>query len=392
VQACVVRLLHTSDWHLGRTLHGQNLDEFHTSFLDWLVDTAQEQQVDAVLVAGDIYDRGIPPAGAVQLLDNVLSQFAKARIPVVLIAGNHDSPTRLGFGGQLTEAAGVHLRTTVDDLTRPVVLEDEHGPVGVYGIPYLFPSVETDRLGADRTHESVLGAAVGVIRADARDRGISRSVVLAHAFITGGQSSQSERELRAGGVSDCAAGVFTGIDYVALGHLHGPQAVTGPNETTIRYSGSPLAYSFSEKDHKKSVTVVEIGAIGQVKTEQLPTPVARPMREVTGELAELVAKGHGPLAELADAWVKAIITDSVHPTAPIQRLREVWPHTLALEFKPATPTVSTSDDLARLAKADSPQQICELWVDFVRGETALPEQVDAIQRAIEHAAQRERLG
>src|SRR5450432_61908 len=176
-----MRLIHTSDWHLGRTLHGENLLEYQAAFLDWLLSQAAEQCADAVIVAGDIYDRAVPSIDAVAILDRALHGFATARIPVLIISGNHDSAVRLGFGGRLSELAGVHLRTSVADIGRPVVLSDAHGEVAIYGIPYLLPDAVMADLGAERSHRSVLVAAAGLIRADAAARGLSRIVVAAHA-------------------------------------------------------------------------------------------------------------------------------------------------------------------------------------------------------------------
>jgi exonuclease SbcD len=327
-----MRLIHTSDWHLGRTLHGENLLPAQDDFLRWLLDEAVRQQAGAVVVAGDIYDRAVPPVDAVRLLDAALLRFAQARIPVILTSGNHDSAVRLGFGAGLSEAAGIHLRTAVADLARPVLLADEHGPVAVYGVPYLLPDAVMADLGVPaRTHEAVLAEAARRIRADAAARGVGRTVVAAHAFVTGGQPAESERDIRVGGVADVPAGVFAGFSYVALGHLHGAQRAGpppgSPGSPLIRYSGSPLAFSFSEKDHVKSVTLVDIDGAGQVSATVLPTPVPRPLREVRGRLDDLLA-GAGPhgtdprLADLAGSWVKVVLTDTVRPSAPMERLRE----------------------------------------------------------------------
>jgi exonuclease SbcD len=373
-----MRLIHTSDWHLGRTLHGENLLPAQDDFLRWLLDEAVRQQAGAVVVAGDIYDRAVPPVDAVRLLDAALLRFAQARIPVILTSGNHDSAVRLGFGAGLSEAAGIHLRTAVADLARPVLLADEHGPVAVYGVPYLLPDAVMADLGVPaRTHEAVLAEAARRIRADAAARGVGRTVVAAHAFVTGGQPAESERDIRVGGVADVPAGVFAGFSYVALGHLHGAQRAGpppgSPGSPLIRYSGSPLAFSFSEKDHVKSVTLV-------------PTPVPRPLREVRGRLDDLLA-GAGPhgtdprLADLAGSWVKVVLTDTVRPSAPMERLREKWPHTLVLDFAPEGQLTGPAADLERLAAVSDPVEICCLFVDFTSGG-----QADDTHRAVLRAA------
>jgi DNA repair protein SbcD/Mre11 len=390
-----MRLIHTSDWHLGRTLHGESLLEHQREFLEWLLAQAAGERADAVIVAGDVYDRAVPSTDAVTLLDATLTAFARERIPMVITSGNHDSAVRLGFGSGLSEAAGIHLRTSLADLARPVVLTDAAGELAVYGLPYLLPDAVMAELGTGRSHESVLAAASVLIRADAERRGIGRVVIAAHAFVTGGSTSESERDIRVGGVACAPASVFGDVCYVALGHLHGQQLISpgasaGAAGGTVRYSGSPLAFSFSEKDHRKSVTVVDIDAVGQVQATQLATPVPRPLREVRGRIDDLLARAGagGDLAGLAGAWVKAVLTDTVRPSAPMERLREKWPHTIALDFAPEGGLVAPEADLRALSQTSDPVEICGLFVEYAGGgppDTAerqvLRDAVEAAQRA-----------
>jgi exonuclease SbcD len=381
-----MRLIHTSDWHLGRTLHGADLLPYQAAFCDWLLAESISQRADAVVIAGDVYDRAVPTTDAVAILDQVLSGFAAAAIPVLLISGNHDSAIRLGFGSRLSEAAGVHLRTSPGDIARPVVLTDEHGEIAIYGIPYLLPDAVMTELSADRTHESVLGAATALIRADAARRGIERTIVTAHAFVTGAQPSDSERDIRVGGVGDAPASVFAGLSYVALGHLHGQQNVPGPVPAdkggvgAIRYSGSPLAFSFSERHHAKSVTLAEIDAAGGVTTTKLPAPVPRPLRQLRGTLDDLLALTD---PELADAWIKVVLTDAVRPAAPMERLRERWPHTLVLDFAPAGALTSAEADPRRRPQASDPVEICKRFVEFTSGGEPDDEQLAVLTDVIE---------
>jgi exonuclease SbcD len=381
-----MRLIHTSDWHLGRALHGESLLEHQATFLDWLLDQAVTHQADAVVVAGDIYDRAVPPQEAVALLDKTLAAFAGAHIPMVLTSGNHDSAIRLGFGSALTEQAGIHLRTSVADITRPVIVTDAHGDTGIYGIPYLLPDAVMDELDAERSHASVLGAAVARIRADAADRGLRRTVVLAHAFVTNAEVSESERDIRVGGIGDAPAAVLAGASYLALGHLHGQQDVPVPGSSTkARYSGSPLPFSFSE-NQVKSVTLAEIDGAGTATTTLLPAPVPRPLRQVTGRLADLLARAGTDLADLAGAWVKVVLTDQVRPAAPMERLRERWPHTIALDFAPEGGLTGADADLARVAKASDPVEICASFVEYVAA--APPDDAQhAVLREVVEAAQ-----
>ena len=246
-----MRILHTADWHLGRPFHGESLLDAQAGIVDHVADVARDQAVDAILVAGDLYDRALPPVDAVRLADDALARLSEI-CPVVAISGNHDSAARLGFGAGLLARAGVHVRTDPAAIARPVVL----GDVCIYAIPYLEPDLTRVALGCeDRGHAAVLGAAMAAVRADLADRPTgTRSVVMAHAFVTGGVACASERDLAVGGAASVSASTFAGMDYVALGHLHGPQRIGERG----RYAGSPVAFSFSEARHRKSVAVVDL--------------------------------------------------------------------------------------------------------------------------------------
>lgn len=238
-----MRLLHTSDWHLGRRLHGQELIEAQAFFLEWLVGVAVEEKVDGVLVSGDVYDRAQPGPDAVRLMDRTLAAFVRAEVPLILASGNHDSAVRLQYAGQVLAATGIHLRTDLGQVTEPVILGQAPDSVGIYAIPYLMPDAAAPLLEVERSHAAVLAEVMRRIRADAAARGLARVVVMAHAFVTGATGSESERDIRVGGIGDTPASVFDGVSYVALGHLHGPQVVPIPGSgTVVEYSGSPLAF------------------------------------------------------------------------------------------------------------------------------------------------------
>jgi len=210
--------------------------------------------------------------------------------------------------------------------------------------------------------------------------------VLAHAFLTNAEPSESERDIRVGGVGDAPAAVLAGASYLALGHLHGPQRVlVSGGTTTARYSGSPLTFSFSERG-AKSVTLADIDGAGNVTTQLVATPVPRPLREVKGRLADLLARAGTDLAGLADAWVKAVLTDQERPTAPMERLREKWPHTIALDFAPEGGLTGADADLARLAKASDPVEICSSFVEYV-GAAPPDDAQRAVLREVVEAAQ-----
>ncbi|MFD9129894.1 exonuclease SbcCD subunit D [Kitasatospora sp. NPDC059571] len=358
-----MRLLHTSDWHLGRTFHRESLHDAQRAFLDHLVAVAGVERVDAVLVAGDVYDRALPGLEAVALFDDVLVRLAALGVPAVFISGNHDSARRLGVAARLIDRAGIHLRTDPDGCAEPVLLADAHGPVAVYGLPYLEPTLVRERFGLDRGgHDRVLGAAMDAVRADlaARPAG-TRAVVLAHAFVTGGEPSASERDITVGGVASVPAAVFDGVHYVALGHLHGSQRLA-PH---LRYSGSPLAYSFSEADHRKTMWLIELDADGAIAEERrIDCPQPRRLARLRGRLAELLADGRHGWAE--DAWVEATLTDPARPAEAMERLRRRFPHTVQLLFDPEHTGGDGHPSYAARVSGRSDLEIAEGFVRHVR--------------------------
>jgi exonuclease SbcD len=351
-----MRFLHTSDWHLGRSLHRADLREAQAAFLDHLVETARAERVDAVLVAGDVYDRAIAPVDSVALCEDALARLRATGARVILISGNHDSALRLGVNSTLIDTAGVHLRTNRARLAEPVVLTDEHGPVAVYGVPYLEPALGLpDEISAagqsadpgagqepprQRSHATVLGEAAARIRADAAARGMSRTVVMAHAWVAAGstdderrdaatrQQSSSERDISVGGIGYVPAALFDGFSYVALGHLHGQQTLA----EHLRYSGSPLPYSFSEKHHKKGSWLVEVGLDGKTRAERVAAPVHRRLAELVGRIDDLLTSAEYDRNE--GDFVAVTLTDTARPEAAMDRLRRRFPHVLVLEFKP----------------------------------------------------------
>ena len=377
-----MRLLHTSDWHLGRSLHRADLRAAQSAFLDHLVDTARAEKVDAVLVAGDIYDRAVPPVDAVELCEDALLRLHDTGAAIVLISGNHDSARRLGFGSGLLEKAGVHLRTRPGALARPVLLEDAHGPVAVYGVPYLEPDAVRGELppaggsqntagGSQNTtggeevpsgHAGVLGHAVACIRADADTRGIQRRVVMAHGWVSGGAASESERDITVGGVGQVPAELFAGFGYVALGHLHGQQTVA-PH---LRYSGSPLPYSFSEASHRKGSWLVELDGTGTARAERVPAPAGRRLSVLRGRLADLI--GSAAYGQYEDDFVSVTLTDPGRPEGAMDALRARFPHVLVLAFEPEGAGTDGRGYRARTAGRDD----LSVAAEFVRHVSHAP--------------------
>jgi exonuclease SbcD len=324
-----MRILHTSDWHLGRSFHREGMLTHQAAYVDHLLEVVAAERVDLVVVAGDVYDRALPSVDAVALADDTLARLAGSCAQVVISSGNHDSARRLGFSSRLIDAAGVFIRTDAAGVGSPVLLADEHGPVAAYALPYLDPDVLREPWGLpSRSHEAALVEAMRRVRADLARRPGTRSLVLAHAFVAGGEPSDSERDISVGGVSRVPTSVFDGVDYTALGHLHGPHTLTD----RVRYSGSPLAYSFSEAGQRKGTWLVDLDARGCAAAEFVEAPVPRCLARVRGTLEELL---EDPRLDVhTDAWVEATLTDERRPSQAMERLRRRFPHALVLAFAP----------------------------------------------------------
>lgn len=320
-----LRFLHTADWHLGRLFHARSLIEDQAHVLDQFVALVRDVRPDAVLIAGDVYDRAVPPPEAVALLDDVLARIVvEANVPVVMIAGNHDSAQRLDFGARLLAARGLHVAGRTGPETTCVTLRDAHGEVRIYALPYAEPAAVRDALGVDlSSHEAALGAQLDAIRA-IHPAGV-RAVAVGHAFVVGGAVSESERPLSVGGSGAVAADLFRDFDFVALGHLHRPQTIG----ERVHYSGSLLKYSLSEADHHKTVSLVELDEKGGVRIEPIALRPRRDLRILTGELAQLVEAGATDARR--DDYVYAVLTDSGALLDPMARLREAYPNALAIE-------------------------------------------------------------
>jgi exonuclease SbcD len=357
-----MRLLHTSDWHIGRTLHGTDLLAEQEAVLTGLARVVAAESVDVVLVAGDVYDRAVPSADATAVLDRVVGRLLGAGAAVVMTPGNHDSARRLGTFSGLLSAAGLHVRASTGRLDEPVLLADEHGEVAVYGLPFLEPEVARHELGisSGRTHEAVVGAAMERVRSDLFLRPGTRSVVLAHAFVGGGVASDSERDICVGGVDLVPAKVFDGVDYVALGHLHRPQTLT----PRMRYSGSPLAYSFGEAGQQKQAWLIDLDAHGLADVRPVLLPTPRELTVLTGTLAELLEDpDHGPVEE---HFVSARLTDAIRPVDPMRRLQGRFPHCVHLEWSGAGAVADGRSYQERL-RGRSDLDVAVEFVGHVRG-------------------------
>ncbi|MGY1824774.1 exonuclease SbcCD subunit D [Blastococcus sp. SYSU DS0541] len=378
-----MRLLHTSDWHIGRTLHGTDLLAEQEEVLGELAAVVAREEVDVVVVAGDVYDRAVPSADATAVLDRVVGRLLGTGAQVVLTPGNHDSARRLGTFSGLLSAAGLHVRAATARSDEPVLLADEHGEVAVYGIPFLEPEVARHELGVPgaRGHEAVLREAMDRVRADLFLRPGVRSVVLAHAFVGGGVASDSERDICVGGVDLVPGPVFDGVDYVALGHLHRPQTLS----PRMRYSGSPLAYSFGEAGQQKQAWLVELDAAGLAGVHAVPLPTPRPLSVLTGTLEELLADPAHAAAE--GHFVSARLTDPARPADPMRRLQARFPYCVHLDWTGAEASAGGGSYRERM-RGRSALEIAGEFVSAVRGVPASAAERELLARAL-GAADRE---
>ncbi|MFE2756567.1 exonuclease SbcCD subunit D [Actinosynnema sp. NPDC059335] len=375
-----MKILHTSDWHVGRTFHGRDLLREQESVLGGLADTVADERVDVVVVAGDLFDRAVPNAEAVAVCSRVLKRILRAGAKVVITPGNHDSAARLDFVGAFSEAGGLHMRTRVADLHDPVLLADAHGPVAVYGIPFLEPETARHVLGVEaKGHGGVLTEAMRRVRQDLAGRPGARSVVLAHAFVTGGEPCESERTIAVGGVQDVPGAVFSGVDYVALGHLHGQQTLAGH----LRYSGSPVAYSFSEARHHKSVWLVELDAGGLAGVERRSLPVPRALSTLSGALDDLLLDpDHEPVE---DHFLSVTLTDRVRPLDALRRLQTRFPHAVHVEWRPEGGRTGELR-FAERVRGRTDEEIACCFVEDVRGDRPGPRELALLREAFAAAA------
>lgn len=329
-----MRILHTADWHLGRNFAGFDLLDAQVHALDGLVAIAAEERPHAILLAGDIYDRGVPPEDAVREFDGVLMRLAEVA-PVLAIAGNHDSGGRLDFGRRLLRQAGVHIAGTSRQGIERVDLRDEHGTVAFHLMPFATPEEVRFELGVDhlRSHDSATRARIAALDY----AGTSRHVLIGHLFVQGGRETRdSERDIAVGGVATVDPEAFAGFTYTALGHLHRPHSVGGDR---VRYSGSLARYSFAEEDHDKSVSLVEIDAAGGLAVREVPLPQKYGMRTLRGPFDELRARAAADDRRELDL-VRIVVTDPLLVPGAFDHFRKLYPH--LLEFSQERPRPATA--------------------------------------------------
>lgn len=371
-----MKLIHLSDLHLGKRVGEVSMLEDQAYILDRVLDIVDGAGPDALLIAGDVYDKSVPSAEAVTLFDDFLCRLARRKLPVLVISGNHDSPERLAFGSRLMEGAGVYLSPVYDGNVKPITLTDEHGPVDFWLLPFLKPA-HLRRFYPEETIDSytdAVGAAIAHMNIDPS----RRNVLLCHQFVTGAATCESE-ELIVGGTDNVDAAVFDGFDYVALGHLHGPQNV---GSSRIRYCGTPLKYSFSEASQYKSVTVAELGEKGDLTLHTVPLTPRHDMRVIQGTFAQLTAENSDAAGERED-YLHIILTDEEDVPEALGRLRLVYPNILKLSYDNTRTRTSQSVDRAQRVAQKSPLELFEELYETQNNQPMSQEQRDFAQRLIE---------
>lgn len=357
-----MRILHTSDWHIGRTFHGSSTMDALAEVLDALTAQVREHAVDVVIVAGDVFDSATPAGAAYTLLSDALVSLHDAGARVVVTSGNHDSAARLGFQARLLRD-GIHVLTDPLAVGDPVTIDDEHGPVRFYGIPYLEPAIVRQHWNDVelRTQAQTLAHAMDLVRAGMTEHP-GRSIAIAHCFAAGVDATMGlEREVRQGGLDVVPLAVFDGPDYVALGHIHGRQRVS----ERVRYSGAPLHYSFGEQDKPRGSWLVDLDADGLADVRWLELPVPRRLVTLIGTLDEILSTEN--VAAHADEWVCAVYTDALAQTEPMRRLRESYPYCAMVQHRPDVAEETVERSYAdRLRGAVTDTERIEAFLEHVR--------------------------
>ena len=370
-----MKFIHTSDWHLGRQFHHQSLLEDQAKVLEQVLQYIEQEAVDAVIIAGDIYDRAVPPAAAVKLLDDTLAKIClDLKVPVILIPGNHDSADRLSFGSRHLRTANLHIISELSQITDAIAIKSQDCTVHIFGIPYNDPENVRNHFNIEvKNHDQAHRHLVEQILAVKPD---APTVLVSHCFMEGAESSESERPLSIGGAECISSDPFAPFDYVALGHLHRPQH---KEQEQIRYSGSLMKYSFSEHNQKKAVTLVEINANGLQSIQQLPLQSPKDLRIIEGEFQSILERGKTD--PKADDYLLIRLTDKHAILEPMERLRTVYQNVLHVEKIGIFNTTETRLQPDKFAKHSE----FKMFQDFfrqVQGEELNTAQAEVVQQAI----------
>lgn len=378
-----MRILHTSDWHLGRSFHNTDMLAAQQHAIDFIVEQITQRAIDLVLISGDVYDRALPPVDAVGMFDQALVDMHAAGAHVVVTSGNHDSAIRLGFMSRMMRDAGVYIRTMPDTIVDPIIFDDDGGgQVCIWTVPYLEPRLHAAEFGVDANHVGIIQYVMDQVRATITERGLEHAthIMMAHLFAAGAAGSESERNIgegtEVGTLGQVPADLFTGMDYVALGHLHGRQTMTD----TVRYSGSPVAYSFSEHLHRKGMWLVETGP--ELVISEVDIPQLKPLAVLKDHLAPLLESADYAWAE--DAWCQITVTDPKRPPQAFRRLKHRFPGMLNFILAPTGTAETQTTYSDRIAKAQTDMELVLDFVDHVRNRPASQNEERWLQDALNH--------
>ena len=366
-----MKLIHLSDLHIGKRVNEVSMIEDQAYILGQILETIDAEQPGAVLIAGDVYDKSVPSAEAITLFDDFLCRLAKRKIPVLIISGNHDSPERLAFGNRLLELGGIHISPVYDGKIQSVTLRDTRGEVVVWLLPFVKPA-HVKRFYPDSGIESYTDAVRAALEKMEIDFS-KRNVLLTHQFVTGAATCESE-EISVGGSDNVDASVFEGFDYVALGHIHGPQNI-GSNR--VRYCGTPLKYSFSESNHHKSVTVVNLGAKGELELQLRPLIPRHDMWQFRGTFAEVSA------GTSSDDYLHIILTDEEDVPEAVGKLRLIYPNLMKLSYDNTRTRVNQIIDGAEDVQRKSPLELFDELYELQNNQPMSNEQRSFTRELIE---------
>lgn len=363
-----MKLIHLSDLHLGKRVNEFSMLEDQRYILGEILKIIDQEQPQGVLIAGDVYDKSVPPTEAVALLDDFLAALAGRAVPVFLISGNHDSPERMAFGGRLMARSGVHLAPVYHGTVAPITLTDAHGPVNLYLLPFLKPT-HVRRFFPEREISTYTDALATAIQAMGVDPSV-RNVLVTHQFVTGAARCDSE-EISVGGSDNVDVSVFDPFDYVALGHIHGPQQV---GREGVRYCGTPLKYSFSEASHKKSVTVVELEEKGSLTVRTVPLVPQRDLVELRGTYEELTFRGFYQGTSYPQDYVHITLTDEEDIPDGVRKLRVIYPYLMKLDYDNCRTRTEVSLEGAQDVQQKSPLELLEEFYQQQNGQSMGQEQ------------------
>lgn len=371
-----MKFIHLSDLHIGKRVNEFSMIEDQKYILKVILNIIDDEKPDGVLIAGDVYDKSVPSAEAVQLLDDFLCRLAERKLPTYIISGNHDSAERLSFGGRLMDMSGIHLSPVYNGKVEPFTLTDEYGKVNIYMLPFIKP-VNVRRFFPDSEIESYTDAikiAVDSMNVDEKER----NIIVTHQFVTGASRSESE-EISVGGSDNVDASVFDAFDYVALGHIHGPQKI---GRESVRYCGTPLKYSFSEANHKKSVTVVEMGEKGKIEIRTVPLVPKHDLREIKGKYEEILLKENYEGTNTED-YIHITLTDEEDIPDVMNRLRVIYPNIMKLDYDNKRTRSNQAVGKAEGVEKKSPLELFSEFYYDRNGQTMSEEQTAFMQNLIE---------